>query len=150
MPCCPPGDLSNSGIKPKSLSLQVDSLLPEPPGKPKNRVSSLSFLQGIFPIQELNWGLLHCRQILNQLSYQGRGGYTHTHTHELRFTIYRAELMNLHWFNSNSKMITYFPPMGNYLGKRHTSTPQVPEGCKLVSRHHMHKHMFFVWPTNTV
>ena len=24
-----------------------------------------------FPIQELNWGLLHCRQILYQLSYQG-------------------------------------------------------------------------------
>ena len=34
-------------------------------------VGSLSFLQGIFPIQELNWGLLHCRQILYQLSYQG-------------------------------------------------------------------------------
>ena len=27
-------------------------------------VGSLSFLQGIFLIQELNWGLLHCRQIL--------------------------------------------------------------------------------------
>ena len=27
--------------------------------------------QGIFLTQELNWGLLHCRQILYQLSYQG-------------------------------------------------------------------------------
>ena len=27
-------------------------------------VGSLSLLQGIFPTQELNWGLLHCRQIL--------------------------------------------------------------------------------------
>ena len=34
-------------------------------------VGSLSLLQGIFLTQELNRGLLHCRQILNQLSYQG-------------------------------------------------------------------------------
>ena len=34
-------------------------------------VGSLSLLQGIFPTQELNQGLLHCRQILQQLSYQG-------------------------------------------------------------------------------
>ena len=33
-------------------------------------VGSLSLLQGIFPTQELNRGLLHCRQILYQLSYQ--------------------------------------------------------------------------------
>ena len=31
----------------------------------------LSFLQQMFPIQESNWGLLHCRRILYQLSYQG-------------------------------------------------------------------------------
>ena len=31
----------------------------------------LSFLQQMFPIQESNWGLLHCRWILYQLSYQG-------------------------------------------------------------------------------
>ena len=34
-------------------------------------VGSLSLLQRIFLTQELNWGLLHCRQILYQLSYQG-------------------------------------------------------------------------------
>ena len=34
-------------------------------------VGSLSLLQGIFPIQESKLGLLHCRQILYQLSYQG-------------------------------------------------------------------------------
>ena len=34
-------------------------------------VGSLSLLQGIFPTQGLNWGLLHCRWILYQLSYQG-------------------------------------------------------------------------------
>ena len=34
-------------------------------------VGSLSLLQGIFQTQELNQGLLHCRRILYQLSYQG-------------------------------------------------------------------------------
>ena len=34
-------------------------------------VGSLSLLQGIFLTQESNWGLLHCRQIFYQLSYQG-------------------------------------------------------------------------------
>ena len=34
-------------------------------------VGSLSLLQGIFPIQGLNPGLLHCRQILYQLSHKG-------------------------------------------------------------------------------
>ena len=47
-------------------------LLSQPPGKSKNTVvGSLSLLQGILPAQELNWGLLHCGQILYQLSYQG-------------------------------------------------------------------------------
>ena len=32
-------------------------------------MGSLSLLQGIFPSQESNQGLLHCRQILYQLSY---------------------------------------------------------------------------------
>ena len=39
------------------------------PGK-NTGVGSLSLLQRIFPTQESNWSLLHCRQILNQLSYQ--------------------------------------------------------------------------------
>ena len=48
-------------------------LLVEPPGKPQNTgVGSLSLLQRIFPTQESNWSVLHCRQILYQLSYQGR------------------------------------------------------------------------------
>ena len=34
-------------------------------------VGSLFLLQQIFLTQELNWGLLHCRWILYQLSYQG-------------------------------------------------------------------------------
>ena len=34
-------------------------------------VDSLFLLQGIFLIQESNWGLWHCRQIHYKLSYQG-------------------------------------------------------------------------------
>ena len=34
-------------------------------------VDRLFLLQGIFPTQESNRGLLHCRRILYQLSYQG-------------------------------------------------------------------------------
>ena len=37
-------------------------------------VGSLSLLQGIFLTQELNQGLLHCRQILYQLRYQASQG----------------------------------------------------------------------------
>ena len=32
---------------------------------------AISFSQGIFPTQESNLGLVHCRRILYQLSYQG-------------------------------------------------------------------------------
>ena len=40
--------------------------------KPKNTgVGSLFLLQWVFPTQELNQGLLHCRGILYQLYYQG-------------------------------------------------------------------------------
>ena len=54
-----------------SPTLQAYSLPAEPPGKPKNTgVGTLSLLQRIFLTHKLNQGLLHCRQILDQLSYQ--------------------------------------------------------------------------------
>ena len=34
LPCPPLGDLPNPGIEPRSPTLQADSLMPEPPGKP--------------------------------------------------------------------------------------------------------------------
>ena len=71
-----PADLPNPGIKPRSPTLQVDSLPAEPQGKPKNTgVGSLSLFQQIFPTQELNQSLLHFKQILYQLSYQGSPEY---------------------------------------------------------------------------
>ena len=70
--CPPPGDHPTPGTEPRSPTLQADSLLSEPPGKPKNTgVGSPSLLQGIFLTQESNQGLLHYRWILYQLSYQG-------------------------------------------------------------------------------
>ena len=72
---CPfpsPGDLPNPGIEARSPALQEDSSPAEPQGKPKNTgVGSLSLLQGLFPSQGSNQGLLYCRQILYQLSYEG-------------------------------------------------------------------------------
>ena len=67
-----PGDLPNPGIKPRSPTLQADSLPAEPQGKPKiTGGSSLSLLQGIFLTLASNQGLLHCRWILYQLSHKG-------------------------------------------------------------------------------
>ena len=67
-----PGGLRNPGIEPRSPVLQADSLSAKPQGKPKNTgVGSLALLQRIFPTKESNQGLLHCRQIPYQLSYQG-------------------------------------------------------------------------------
>ena len=66
-----PGNLPNTGIKPRSPTLQANSLPAEPPGEPTNTaVGSLSLLQQTFPTQESNRGLWHSRQILYQLSYQ--------------------------------------------------------------------------------
>ena len=67
-----PGDLPNPETEPRSLTLQADSLPAKPQQKPKNiGVGGLYLLQGIFPTQESNQDLLHCRQILYQLCYEG-------------------------------------------------------------------------------
>ena len=61
----------------ESCSVVSDSLRPQglfslwnSPGQ-KTGVGSCSLLQQIFLTQKSNQGLLHCRQILYQLSYQG-------------------------------------------------------------------------------
>ena len=80
--------LPNPGMEPRSPAFQADSLSSETPGNPKNTgVGSLSLLQRLFPTQELNQGLLHCRQILYQLSYQGSPK-----------TYYRASVINTVWY----------------------------------------------------
>ena len=68
-----PGDLPNSGIKPRSPALQANSLPAEPPEKFKNTVvGSLSLIQGIFLTQDSNQNFLHCRWTVYQLRDQGK------------------------------------------------------------------------------
>ena len=73
MDCSPPGSSIHGIFQARVLEWGAIAFSGnEPPEKPKNTgVGSLSLLQHIFPTQESNWGLLHCRQILYQLSYQG-------------------------------------------------------------------------------
>ena len=71
LPFPSPGNLSKPGIKPRSPTVWVDSLPAEPQGKPKKTgVGSLSLLQRIFLTQQSNRGLLLCRWLLFQPSYQ--------------------------------------------------------------------------------
>ena len=59
LPCPPPRDLPNPGIEPRSPTFQVDSLLSEPPGKPKNTgVDSYHFSRG--SSQPRNWTRVSC------------------------------------------------------------------------------------------
>ena len=66
-------DLPNPGIKPRSPLFQVDSLHLSHQVNPRilEWVTNPFLLQENFLTQELNQGLLHCRQILYQLGYQG-------------------------------------------------------------------------------
>ena len=76
------------------VSCIADSLSPEPPGKPNNNgVGFQSLFQVNLLTQESNQGLLHGRQILYQLSYQGSPWIVYS------FSSY--------WF-FQSKNITYF------------------------------------------
>ena len=86
-----PGDLPNPGTEPRSPTLKADSFPAEPPGKPKNtRVGNLSVLQRIFPTWESNWGFLHYRCILYQLS--NRGSPSHElYTLQIMFKIVRLQ-----------------------------------------------------------
>ena len=66
-----PEDLPNPGTDSRSPTLQADSLPAEPPGKPTG-VVSLALLYWILLFQKSGQDLLYCRQIIYQLSYQGR------------------------------------------------------------------------------
>ena len=59
-----PNSLGPHGLQPTRLLHPWDF-----PGK-NTGVGSHFLLQGIFPTQGSNLGLLHCRQILYQLSYE--------------------------------------------------------------------------------
>ena len=56
---------------PMDCSLPDSSVHGDSPGK-NTAVGCQALLEQIFPTQGLNPGLLHCRQILYQLGYQGK------------------------------------------------------------------------------
>ena len=60
LPFPPPGDLSDPGIKPRSPTLQADSLPPEPPGKPPERLREPQKAHGMLRHCEcflIRWGV---------------------------------------------------------------------------------------------
>ena len=87
LPCPPPGELPDlcltsnlclmspalaGGFFTTSATLEAHGLLSTAFFSGKNTgAGSLSLLQGIFPTQGSNPGLLYCRQILYQLNHQG-------------------------------------------------------------------------------
>ena len=94
LPCPPPGDLPNPGVKCTSLTAPAlaggffttsttDPMVCKPtrllcprdtPGK-NTGVGCLSILQGICPTQGSNPGLLHCGRILYCLRHQGNPSF---------------------------------------------------------------------------
>ena len=64
-----PGGSDGKEVKSGKVA-QLCPILWNSPGQ-NTGVGSLSLLQRIFLTQESNWGLLHCRRILYQLSYEG-------------------------------------------------------------------------------
>ena len=71
LPCLPPGESSQAGDQ-SEVSRTVGRFFTIWATRETQEywVSSLSLLQGILLTQESNWGLLHCRWILYQLSCQ--------------------------------------------------------------------------------
>ena len=59
LPCPPPGGLPNPGIEPRYPTLQADSLLSEPPGKPRdfgkrsNYSNAATIVQSVFSFSAL-------------------------------------------------------------------------------------------------
>ena len=109
-------------------------------------VSSLSFLQGIFPTQGSNSCLPHCRWILSRLSYQGRShqlSILHTvsivymcqsqspnssHSHQGHWNTCMKRSLWCHW---QSFSLTYvwrvtFPCQKDFSSKIHSSLSNLP------------------------
>ena len=72
LPCPPPGDLPNPGIKPGLLHCRQILYHQSDQGSPRIlEWVAYPFSRWVFPTQESNQCLLLCRRILYQLSYQG-------------------------------------------------------------------------------
>ena len=94
-----PSSRASSQPELRSPALQADSLLFEPPGKPKNTgVGSLFLLQGTFLTQKSNQGLLHCRHILYQLTRKAHSWFIIS----CKFRVYST------WFSHTYTYISSF------------------------------------------
>ena len=62
---------------------------------------SLFLLQWIFKTKELNWGLLHCRQILYQLTCQGSPSWYYFYLKD-HWIIFQNIFPNFYFFNYES------------------------------------------------
>ena len=106
----------------------------EPPGKPKNTgVGSLSLLQQIFLTQESNRGLLHCRWIPYQLSYQGLIHSLQLNTQHLPGHPNEVSIINTWPLNIILKKST------------HTADRKIP----LTSSHALYESLTFIRPSNS-
>ena len=59
-------------------------------------VGSLSLLQGVFPTQELNPGLPHCRRIPYQLSHKGSPSWFKEYENTWSFSVFSGIFINEH------------------------------------------------------
>ena len=86
----------------ESCSVMYDSLRPHGLYSPANflgqntGVGSLSLLQGVFPTQELNPGLPHCRWIPYQVSYKGSPSWFKEYENTWSFSVFSAIFINEH------------------------------------------------------
>ena len=101
-PCLPPGDLPYAGIEPRSSTLQVDSLLTEPPGKPKISISGLnikSIIQwSIF--SEYDGILWHFGQFYELQGGRTRRGYKHLQPNSTLYIVQMKKLRPLRFSKS--------------------------------------------------
>ena len=104
---CESHSVVSDSLRPHSLYSSWNS-----PGQ-STGVGSLSLLQGIFPTQELNQVLLHCRWILYQLSY-------HISCHVSKQGCHSHQWFSLAW---SSKL-------WGHPGRRGILTTQEPSGCR--------------------
>ena len=125
------------------------------PGQ-NSEVESLSFLQGIFPTQRLNPGLLHCRQILYHLSYQGSPSNSSDdtslkqNTPYIDFTLWFRKLLpnfilgsaiELHpvltdlliWSITEDNTCSFYPAGLNFWSPRHTPLYSLSSTCVLLN-----------------
>ena len=95
---------------------------------------SPSLLQGIFPTQESNRGLLHCRCILYQLSHKGSPVALSLFTYILAAQCNLQDLRSLTrdqtWSTASTKYLTTCPPGNSLLaGLKSVNTSETLEQC---------------------